>query len=248
MKRNDLLHWVDALLEPWRFRDYAPNGLQVEGRDEIRKVVTGVTASQALLDEAVRRNADAVLVHHGYFWKGEDARLVGIKQRRLKTLLLNDINLLAYHLPLDAHPEVGNNAALARQLGLREEGRAADMDLLCYGTLDDSRSAGQWVQDIGKVLGRDALLLGRADKTVRRVAWCTGGAQGYFEQAVALGVDAFITGEASEQNHHMAFESDVVFVSAGHHATERYGIQALGARLADETGIDVEFVEVFNPV
>ncbi len=248
MKRNDLLHWMDTLLEPERFRDYAPNGLQVEGRDTIRRVVTGVTASQALIDEAIRRDADAILVHHGYFWKGEDARLIGLKQRRLKSLLLNDINLLAYHLPLDAHPDVGNNAMLARVLGLSEQGRATEMGLLCHGKLEQARPAGEWCATIGTVLQRPPLLLGNPDKLIRKVAWCTGGAQGYFEEAIRLGVDAFITGEASEQNHHMAYESDVVFISAGHHATERYGIQALGTRLADETGIDVQFVEVFNPV
>ncbi|GGY08366.1 Nif3-like dinuclear metal center hexameric protein [Paludibacterium paludis] len=248
MNRNDLLSRMDTLLEPWRFSDYAPNGLQVEGRETVKRVVTGVTASQALIDEAVRLDADMVLVHHGYFWKGEDARVNGLKRRRLKTLLDHDINLVAYHLPLDAHPEVGNNATLAKRLGIEPEGRVGDMELLWHGSLARTLAGTEWADTIGAALGRAPLLLGRPDKPVRRVAWCTGGAQSYFQKAIDLGVDAFLTGEVSEQNHHMALEYDVLFISAGHHATERYGVQALGTWLADETGIDVQFVDLFNPV
>ncbi|RXZ43583.1 Nif3-like dinuclear metal center hexameric protein [Crenobacter cavernae] len=248
MQRSELIALLDATLEPWRFKDYAPNGLQVEGAGEVKKVVTGVTASQALLDEAVARGADAVLVHHGYFWKNEDARVTGIKRRRLKTLLENDINLVAYHLPLDAHPVLGNNARLAEVLGLTAEGQGGDQNLLWYGRAETVRNARDFADDLSARLGRETLLLGPQDKTIRRVAWCTGGAQGFFADAVALGVDAFITGEVSEQNLHLAEECGVAFIAAGHHATERYGIQALGEWLMQNSDATVEFVDLPNPV
>lgn len=248
MQRSELIALLDATLEPWRFKDYAPNGLQVEGRDTVRKIVTGVTASQALLDAALARGADAVLVHHGYFWKNEDARVTGVKRRRLKTLLAADLNLLAYHLPLDAHPTLGNNARLAEVLGLAPEGQGGEQGLLWHGRVDVPQSARDFAARVSARLGREPLLLGPADKTVRRVAWCTGGAQGFFADAVALGVDAFVTGEVSEQNLHLAEEYGVAFVAAGHHATERYGIEALGEFVARETGVEVEFVDLPNPV
>lgn len=248
MQRADLIQHLDSLLEPWRYKDYAPNGLQVEGRETIRKIVTGVTASQALIDAAIKRQADAILVHHGYFWKGEDARVVGIKQRRLKALLANDINLIAYHLPLDGHPTLGNNAQLAAMLALEPEGQAGEQNLLWYGRIPTPLPAAEFARAISQRLGREALLLGPAGRQIKRVAWCTGGAQGFFGDALALGVDAYITGEVSEQHHHLAEESGVAFIAAGHHATERFGIRALGAHLAQETGITVEFVDISNPV
>ncbi|TCP14755.1 dinuclear metal center YbgI/SA1388 family protein [Crenobacter luteus] len=248
MQRSELIALLDATLEPWRFKDYAPNGLQVEGRDAVRKIVTGVTASQALLDVAVARGADAVLVHHGYFWKNEDARVTGVKRRRLKTLLDAELNLLAYHLPLDAHPTLGNNARLAEVLGLALEGQGGEQGLLWHGRVDVPQSARDFAARVAARLGREPLLLGPAGKTVHRVAWCTGGAQGFFADAVAMGVDAFVTGEVSEQNHHLAEEYGVAFVAAGHHATERYGIKALGEFVARETGAEVEFVDLPNPV
>ena len=248
MQLAELTAYLDHLLEPWRFNDYAPNGLQVEGRGEVSRVVCGVTASQALIDEAVARRADAILVHHGYFWKGEDSRVLGFKKRRLQALLLHDISLLAYHLPLDAHPTLGNNAQLAEVLGLAVEGQGGEQDLLWHGHLAAPVSAGVWRDDISRRLGRPALLLGDADRPVRRVAWCSGGAQGFFDAAIAMGVDAFLTGEVSEQNQHMAMESGCAFVAAGHHATERFGIQALGRQAADDLGIEVVFVDLENPV
>lgn len=248
MQLRELVASIDGILEPWRFKDYAPNGLQVEGRAEVRKVVAGVTASQALIDEAVARQADAILVHHGYFWKGEDACLTGIKRRRVKSLLEHGISLLAYHLPLDAHPELGNNATLARRLGWVASGQTGEQSLLWHGSLPAPQDAGQLREHISARLGREALLLGREGKPVSRVAWCSGGAQGFFAEAIGLGVDAFITGEVSEQNYHMALECDVAFIAAGHHATERYGVQALGAEVANINGINVEFVDLANPV
>ncbi|QOZ82767.1 MULTISPECIES: Nif3-like dinuclear metal center hexameric protein [Chromobacterium] len=248
MELKALLSSLDTILEPWRFKDYAPNGLQVEGRPTVRKLVTGVTASQALIDEAALRGADAVLVHHGYFWKGEDARICGMKRQRVKALLEHDLSLLAYHLPLDAHLELGNNAMLGKVLDLDALGQGGEQGLLWHGSWRQGGSAVDFRGHVSACLGRDALLLGRADKPISRVAWCTGGAQSFFAEAIDLGVDAFITGEASEQNHHMAMECDVAFIAAGHHATERFGIKALGERMAQLHGISVEFVDISNPV
>lgn len=248
MELKALLSSLDTILEPWRFKDYAPNGLQVEGRPTVRKLVTGVTASQALIDEAALRGADAVLVHHGYFWKGEDARICGMKRQRVKALLEHDLSLLAYHLPLDAHLELGNNAMLGKVLDLDALGQGGEQGLLWHGPWRHGGSAVDFREHVSACLGREALLLGRADKPISRVAWCTGGAQSFFAEAIDLGVDAFITGEASEQNHHMAMECDVAFIAAGHHATERFGIKALGERMAQLHGISVEFVDISNPV
>ncbi|OHX20819.1 Nif3-like dinuclear metal center hexameric protein [Chromobacterium sphagni] len=248
MLLSEMQGLLDGWLEPWRYKDYAPNGLQVEGRAEVGKVVTGVTASQALIDAAAARGADAILVHHGYFWKGEDARICGMKKQRIRTLLQHDISLLAYHLPLDGHLELGNNACLGQALGLAAQGQAGEQGLLWHGDWTGAGDAQAFAGHVSARLGRAAQLLGRPYKPVRKVAWCTGGAQGFFADAVALGVDAFITGEASEQNYHMAMESDVAFIAAGHHATERFGIKALGERLMQVSGINVEFIDVFNPV
>lgn len=248
MQLTALTRYLDELLQPWRFKDYAPNGLQVEGRPDVARIVCGVTASQALIDAAISRRADALLVHHGYFWKGEDSRVVGIKRRRLGSLLAHDISLLAYHLPLDAHAELGNNARLALELSLVVEGQAGEQDLLWYGRLAEPLSACEWSARLSERLGRKALLLGDPDRKISRVAWCTGGAQGMFDTAIALGVDAYVTGEVSEQNQHMAMESGCVFVAAGHHATERFGIEALGCKVKNDLGMDVEYIDLINPI
>ncbi len=248
MKREQLVEYLDGLLQPSKFRDYCPNGLQVEGRAEVRHIVAGVTASQALLDVAVARGADAVLVHHGYFWKGEDGRVTGIRRQRLKTLLANDINLLAYHLPLDAHPELGNNAQLASRLGWQPDGRFGEQDIAWLGTTGARTSAGGLVAQIAAALARNPLLIGDPQRPVHRIGWCSGGAQSYFEQAIALGVDAFISGEISEQTVHLARESGVAYLACGHHASERYGVAALAAHLAERCGLQCEFVDLDNPV
>jgi len=248
MKREQLADYLDRLLQAANFRDYCPNGLQVEGRAEIRHIVAGVTASQALLDAAVARGADAVLVHHGWFWKGEDGRVTGIRRRRLGTLLAHDINLFAYHLPLDAHPELGNNAQLAVRFGWQPEGRFGEQDIGWLGRCVDGATAGSLAAALTAGLGRAPLLLGDAGRPVRRLGWCTGGAQGWFEQAIALGVDAFVSGEASEQTTHLARESGVAYLACGHHATERYGVAALAAHLAAQCGLHCEFVDIDNPV
>ncbi len=248
MKREELVSYLDRLLEPTKFKDYCPNGLQVEGRAEVRRIVAGVTASQALLDAAVARGADAILVHHGYFWKGDDGRVTGIRRQRLGTLIKHDINLLAYHLPLDAHPEFGNNAQLALRLGWVPEGRFGEQDIAWLGRLAEPADLATVSGNVERLLGRVPLVIGEAGRPVRRIAWCTGGAQGYFEQAIALGVDAYVSGEISEQTVHLARESGVAYIAAGHHATERGGVQALAAHLRERLGLDCEFVDIENPV
>lgn len=248
MLRNDLVAYLDEYLQVAAFRDYCPNGLQVEGRDHVDVIVTGVTASHDLLDAAVEAGADAVLVHHGYFWKGEDARITGMRRRRIGTLVSHNLNLIAYHLPLDAHPEIGNNATLARHLGIMPEGRFGDQDIGAYGTLEQPMRLQEFAEHVGRRLQREPLTIGDPQRAVRRIAWCTGAAQGYFEQAAGLGVDLYLTGEVSEQNFHAARESGVAFMAAGHHATERYGIAALGAHLAARFGLKHRFIEIANPV
>lgn len=252
IERNELLAYLAELLDVDAFADYAPNGLQVEGRAEIKKIVGGVTACQALVDTAVEKGADALLVHHGYFWKGEPPAVTGIKQRRLKALLAADINLLAYHLPLDAHPELGNNAQLATLLGMQREGsfgkNGGGPDIGQYGRLIQPQSAKSFGDLLRKKLGREPLHIGDAGAEIRTIAWCTGGAQSYIEQAAELGVDAFLTGEISEQTVHIAREQGIHFFSAGHHATERGGVQALGAHLAANLDVEFEFMDIDNPV
>lgn len=248
MKRRELEVYLENLLETARFRDYCPNGLQVEGRAEVTRIVTGVTASAALLEAAAERGADTVIVHHGYFWRGEDPRVAGMKRRRLALLLRHDINLFAFHLPLDAHPELGNNTQLARRLDLMEEGRFGDQDIAVHGRLAAPLSLQAFAARVAERLGREPLVIGAAARRLERVGWCTGAAQDYLEGAVNLGLDAFISGEVSEQTVHMARETGVAFISAGHHATERFGIQALGEHLAGRFGLAHEFVDIQNPV
>jgi dinuclear metal center YbgI/SA1388 family protein len=248
MLRDELGAYLEGLLEAARFRDYCPNGLQVEGRAEVRRVVCGVTASQALIDAAVNSGADALLVHHGWFWKGEDGRVTGFRKRRMQTLLAHDINLFAYHLPLDAHPELGNNAQIAARFGWAVDGHFGEHELGCLAVLPAPTFAREIAQTAQQVLGRTPLLLGDGERLVRRVAWCSGGAQDWFEAAIDAGADLFLSGEASEQTTHLARESGVPYLAAGHHATERYGIMALGAHLAAQCGIACEFVDIDNPV
>jgi dinuclear metal center YbgI/SA1388 family protein len=248
MDREELRGYLDVLLEAARFRDYCPNGLQVEGRGQVRRVLCGVTACQALIDEAVRREVDAVLVHHGWFWRGEDGRVTGFRKRRMAALLAHDISLFAYHLPLDAHPEFGNNAQLGQLLGWQATGRFAEQDIGFLGVSSAPTFSGELATRIGQALGREALLVGDATRPVKRVAWCSGGAQGYFEQAILAGADVYVSGEISEQTVHLARESGVPYIAAGHHATERYGVQALGRHLAESHGLVCEYFELDNPV
>ena len=247
MNREELRNALDTLLEAGRFRDYCPNGLQVEGRAEVVSVVSGVTASLALIERAVEMKADAIFVHHGLFWKGDDLRIVGPKKRRLALLLKHEINLFAYHLPLDAHPALGNNAQLAQQLGFRITGRFAEQEIGFLGELTSPLPAEALTATVSSALGRKALVVGPVGRVVKRIAWCTGGAQGYFEQAIAAGCDAFLSGEISEQTTHLAREAGVPYIAAGHHATERYGVQGVGAWLHAQHGVRHQFVDDDNP-
>ncbi len=231
--------------------DYCPNGLQVEGREQIEKLLVGVTASEALLEEAEAWGACAVLVHHGYFWKGEPSPLVGMKGRRVRRLMKNDINLFAYHLPLDVHVELGNNACLARDFGLqnlRQVKAGGTEGLLWVGDLPLRQSASQFAAAVGIILQREPLLLGDAERTVRTVALCSGGAQDFIDQARELGADVFISGEVSERTTHTAIETGITYLAAGHHATERGGVQALAKHLAHRFSLSYRFIDIFNPV
>jgi dinuclear metal center YbgI/SA1388 family protein len=245
MKVKDLNNYLNTLLQPERFSDYCPNGLQVEGKPEINKIVTGVTASMNLLKAAQKSNADAILVHHGYFWRGESSPITGIKKQRIQYLLQHDINLFAYHLPLDMHPELGNNVMLAKKLGLSVKSWA---DMLALVDLKKPQTLQSFMELVNEKLNRKAVVIGDLTKPIKRIALCTGAAQGYIEHAVAAGVDVYLSGEISEQTVHVARETNVSYISAGHHATERYGIQALGEHLAQKFGLIHEFIDCENPI
>jgi dinuclear metal center YbgI/SA1388 family protein len=247
---QDLLACTDELLNPKAFSDYCPNGLQVQGKQRIEKLITGVTASQDLIDRAIDEDADALMVHHGFFWKGEDPCIIGMKQRRLEALLKNNINLIAYHLPLDAHPELGNNAQLAKQLGITITGGLEVGNPLSVGNvghLAAALTAEEFCRNLAGVLGREPLLVSGGQHTIKTIGWCTGGAQGYIEQAAALNVDAYLSGEISEPTVHCARELNIHYIAAGHHATERYGVQALGEHLAQLFELEHQFIDVDSP-
>ena len=247
ISRDALCSAFDTLLQPERFKDYGPNGLQVEGKPHIRRLISGVTASQALIDAAIAERADAIFVHHGLFWRGQDGRVTGWMKQRLQRLLAHDISLFAYHLPLDAHPELGNNARLGAMLGWTADAHFGEQDLGCvanaqYGT------AAALADQVQAVLGRPVTLVApNPEKQVARVAWCTGGAQGYFEAAIAAGADAYLTGEISEPQAHIAREMGVAYLAAGHHATERYGAPAVAAHVAAQLGLEHVFIDIDNP-
>ena len=248
--REELLQCFDTLLEPGKFRDYGPNGLQVEGRREIRKIVSGVTASLALIEAAVHANADAIFVHHGLFWRGQDGRVVGWMKQRLALLLAHNINLYAYHLPLDAHPVLGNNAQLGLRLGLAATLRFGDQELGFLGARENGGSFESAVvlgSLIETSLGRPITVVGAVNKPITRVAWCTGGAQSYFEAAIEAGAEAFITGEISEPQAHYARECGVAYLACGHHATERYGAPAVAEHVADQLSLEHVFIDIDNP-
>ncbi|MFT5808789.1 MAG: dinuclear metal center YbgI/SA1388 family protein [Moritella dasanensis] len=250
LNNKKLENILTEFMQPHRVRDFTVNGMQVQGKDKVTKVITGVTASQALIDAAVAHQADAILVHHGYFWKNESPAITGIKYNRIKTLIKNDINLYAYHLPLDIHPELGNNVELAKLLGITVRRGLEPWDkasVALVGKFEDEISTAELTQRIETQLNRTPLVVD-AGKPIKSVAWCTGGGQSYIELAIEQGIDAFISGEASEQTIHLAREAGMSFFAAGHHATERYGVKALGEWLAEEKGLDVTFIDIDNPV
>lgn len=248
--RQELLQAFDALLQPERFNDYGPNGLQVEGRAQVCKIVSGVTASRALIEAAIAAQADAIFVHHGLFWRGQDGCVTGWMKQRLALLLAHDINLFAYHLPLDAHPEWGNNAQLGLKLGLKASARFGEQDLGFLGGRADGGSFADTAvlaEHVRNVLNRPLTHVGREQGAIKTIAWCSGGAQGYFEAAIAAGADAFITGEISEPQAHYAREMGVAFIACGHHASERYGAPAVAAKVAAEYGLAHQFIDIDNP-
>lgn len=245
---KNVTKFINEYLEIDKFKDYSPNGLQVEGKEKLIKIITGVSATHALIEAAIERKADAILVHHGWFWEKEDPRIIGMKYNRLKLLIDHDISLLGYHLPLDAHLEIGNNAQLAKRWDIQIEGIMNEQGVGNFGRLKEYTSLEALGDRIEKSLKRKPLLISAGEHAIRRVAWCSGGAQGWIDKAVKLGVDAFISGEISEHTVHIARESGVHYIAAGHHATERYGIQALGEHVAAKFGLLCEFVDIDNPV
>jgi len=250
VKTSELIAYVQTFLNVDQFADYCPNGLQVAGADELSVLVSGVTASQAFLDAAVSKKADAVLVHHGYFWKNEPITITGMKRRRIATLIQHNMNLLAYHLPLDAHPDVGNNAQLAHQLGITIEGTfelEPKLPLGFVGELTQTMSGAEFAAHIATQLQRTPLHVPGRAETIKRVAWCTGAAQNYVLAAWQQNVDAYITGEVSESTAHVARENGIHFYAAGHHATERYGAKALGEHLAQRFSLEHHFIDIDNP-
>lgn len=247
LARTTLAAYLEDKLEVSRFKDYCPNGLQVEGKPRIQRLVTGVTASLALIERAIELKADAVLVHHGYFWRGEDARITGPKQARIKRLLQHDINLFAYHLPLDAHPTWGNNVQLGQRLGLQVTGHTGEQDLVTLGHVKRSVNLRQFADLVARQLGRAPLMLGAAEQAVKKIGWCTGAAQSMIEVAWAAGCDVYLSGEISEPTAHFCRETGMAYLACGHHATERYGIQALGQHLAQKFGLDHQFIDLDNP-
>ena len=250
INRADVLQAFDTLLQPGRFKDYGPNGLQVEGRREIRKIVSGVTASRALIEAAIAAGADAIFVHHGLFWRGQSGCVTGWMKQRLALLLAHDINLFAYHLPLDAHPLLGNNAQLGLALGLSANGRFGEQDLGWLGERTVGgcfADAAELAKHIETTLKRPVVRVSIDGAAIKKIAWCTGGAQSYFEAAIAAGADAFITGEISEPQAHYAREMGVAYLACGHHATERYGAPAVASHVAATLGLAHEFIEIDNP-
>lgn len=251
MKLNDFEQYLNRLLKPEQIKDYAPNGLQIQGSEQVTKIVTGVTASQALIDLAIEEKADALLVHHGFFWKNESYVIRGMKHRRIKALIDNNINLFAYHLPLDIHPTLGNNAQLAKLLGIEVTGPLElgnSLSVAIQGELPETISGSDFAHHITNKLNRECLhITPPSNKKIKTLAWCTGGGQDYIELAAEQGIDAFISGEISEKTTHIAKEMDIHFFAAGHHATERYGAKALGEYIAKEQGLNVVFIDIDNP-
>lgn len=242
---SQIIRYCTEQLNPTAYADYCPNGLQIEASTQIRTLVSGVTASLALIEAAQAQQADALLVHHGYFWKNEPRPLVGMQARRIQRLMQAGISLIAYHLPLDAHPTLGNNAQLGQQLGL--SGQPLTTESLVWGAeLPTPMTAAMLTERLQHSLQRVPLVID-TQRPIQRIAWCTGGAQGWITEAAAAGFDAYISGEISEQTPHQAQELGISYFAAGHHATERYGVQALGAAIANHFGITHTFIDVANP-
>lgn len=240
---------LNQILEPDKFKDYCPNGLQIEGQTEIKKIITGVSLNEKLIDLAIERKAQAIIVHHGIFWHKESYAVTGIKKKRIAKLIKNDINLYAYHLPLDNHPQLGNNVQLAKLLGVETKGNTGEQGLLWYGELIKPISVEEFSKVITKkLLHKPMVFANNLDKLITKVAWCTGGADSFFSAAIELGVDAYISGEVSEPIYSLADESGIAYIAAGHYATERYGIMRLTKYLVENKIANAEFAELYNPL
>lgn len=248
IERTTLSIYLDDLLQIAHFRDYCPNGLQIEGKANIGYIVTAVSANIEVLEHALQLGADAILVHHGYFWKNEDGRIIGTRKQRITKILCHDLNLFSFHLPLDAHPSLGNNIQLAQRIGIQVKGQLNNEEMVWLGQIPENEILATFVKRLEQLFHRPALVVGDLNRPLSTIAWCTGAAQNYFERAIAAGVDVYLTGEISEQHYHLARESGVAFIAAGHHATERYGIQALGEHLAEKFGLAHTFIDSDNPV
>ena len=251
ISRDELANYLADYLACDQFSDYAPNGLQVEGRANINQICTAVTASEEIINKAAAMQADVLLVHHGYFWKGESPVICGMKRRRIGSLIAHDMNLFAYHLPLDCHPDVGNNACFAELLEVdsvvaHTAGKTAN--LLWSGVLAHPQSAPEFSTYLTQKLKREPILVSGTDKPICRIAWCTGAAQDFIEDAYQVGVDAYISGEISERTYYQAQELGINYFACGHHATERYGIQALGHHLSARFNLRHQFIDSVNPI
>jgi dinuclear metal center YbgI/SA1388 family protein len=247
VSRDDIERSLNTLLTPERFKDYGPNGLQVQGAEQVRLLVSGVTASLAFIDAAIEAGADALLVHHGLFWRGQDGRLVGWLGERVRRLMQHGMNLFAYHLPLDAHPALGNNAQLGLRLGLQADARFGEQELGFAGPSGAFTSTTALAETVERALQRAPIVVAGDGRPLRRIGWCTGGAQSSFEAAIAAGVDAYLTGEISEPQAHLARETGVAYLACGHHATERWGAPAVGAHVAALCGVAHRYIEIENP-
>lgn len=251
MQSTEFENYLNALLKPEQIKDFCPNGLQIQGTDTIKKVMTGVTATQALIEQAISENVDALVVHHGFFWKNESYVIRGMKHKRIKALLENDINLFAYHLPLDIHPTLGNNAQLAKLFSIEnveplELGNSLSIPV--KGEFLNELTSEKLAERISTALNRTCMHISApSNKPIKTVAWCSGGGQNYIELAAEQGIDAFISGEVSEQTTHVAREMDIHFYCAGHHATERYGAKALAQHFNENLSIDATFIDIDNP-
>lgn len=250
VSRDALTRHLDTFLDARRFKDAAVNGLQVAGRETILHIVVGVTANKALIDAAIKANADALIVHHGLFWKGDNPSLVGYHRERVAALLAANINLYAYHLPLDVHAEVGNNACLGRRLGLSPQGTVGEAGLVMLGQLGVNVALRCTVLAayVARHYGRRVTLFTHPERLIRSIAWCTGAGGSLLGDAIAAGADAFITGEISEQHVHQARESNITLIAAGHHATERDGVAALAAHMVQQFGITYQFIDISSPL
>jgi dinuclear metal center YbgI/SA1388 family protein len=248
VSRQGLAEWFEDTLSASDFKDYCPNGLQIQGAAEIRLLACAVTASVNAIEAAAEMGAQALLVHHGYFWRGEDACIVGLKHRRIELLMHHRISLFAYHLPLDVHPELGNNAQLGRKMGWSEGRRFGDQQLICMAELKKTQTASQLARQLQKTLNHVPLLVGDLDRSINRIAWCTGAAQDSLEEAIAAGCDVFVSGEISERTTHIAREAGVIYAAAGHHATERFGVQALAQAASESFKVPWTFIDDPNPV